>query len=236
MINVVGKPCPIPVIEAKKALRQAAPGEQVRIIVDNDVARQNLQKMAEGMGCGFSYGPAAGEGQDNIEVVITAPAGPAAKAAGGGTKDSAVTGAIGAGSSGGADCSWDGTEAMLEAARQLLDEEGKGLVVAIGSDCMGRGEDELGRSLMKAFIYSLTELDVPPEYLLFFNSGVKLAVEGAGTLADLRTLADKGVNINSCGACLNYYSLTDKLAIGNITNMYAITTTMAQGRRLINLS
>ncbi len=219
MINVIGKPCPIPVIEAKKALRLAAPGEQVRILVDNDVARQNLQKMAEGMGCGFSYGPAAGEGQDNIEVVITAAA-EAGK--NGGAAGSAISG--------------ESADAVLEAARRLQDEEGKGLVVAIGSECMGRGEDELGRSLMKAFIYSLTELDAAPEYLLFFNSGVKLALEGAGTLADLRTLADKGVNINSCGACLNYYGLTEKLAIGNITNMYAITTTMSQARRLINLS
>jgi selenium metabolism protein YedF len=213
VINVVGKPCPIPVIEAKKALRLAKPGEQVRLIVDNDIARQNLQKMASGLGCGFSYGPAAGagEGESNIEVVITAPA----EKARANRPEAAAAG----GDAGG-----------------LAAEDSQGLVVTIGSDCMGRGEDELGRSLMKAFIYSLTELDVPPEYLLFFNGGVKLTTAGANTLPDLRTLADKGVSINSCGACLNYYQLTEKLAIGNITNMYAIATTMAQARRLINLN
>lgn len=52
---MTGKPCPLPVIEAKKALGNAKPGDAIALIVDNDIARQNLRKMAEGMGHGFRH-------------------------------------------------------------------------------------------------------------------------------------------------------------------------------------
>jgi selenium metabolism protein YedF len=200
-INVLGKPCPIPVIEAKKALRKAAPGETVRVLVDNDISRQNLEKMAKGSGCASSFETQA---DGNILVSITAAAADA----------SAGAGAAGAG------------------AGVIRDE---GLVVAFGKNTMGTGDDALGAILVKAFIYSLTELDNPPETLLFFNSGVRLTIEGSNTLADLKTLESKGTIISSCGTCLDFYKVKDKLAIGNVTNMYAIASSMGSAGKLINI-
>jgi selenium metabolism protein YedF len=198
IINVLGKPCPIPVIEAKKALRKAAAEEQVKLLVDNDISRQNLEKMAAGMGLPFSHEKQAG---GNILVTITA-AGPK-------EADSGTPG-IAAGISG-------------------------GLVIAIGQNTMGSGNDELGAILVKSFIYSLTELDTPPENLLFFNSGVKLTTEGSNVINDLKTLESKGTLISSCGTCLDFYKLKEKLAVGNVTNMYAIASVMAEAARLINI-
>jgi selenium metabolism protein YedF len=192
-INVLGKPCPIPVIEAKKALRKAAPGEAVRVLVDNDISRQNLEKMAAGLGCLSSFDL---QGDGNILVTITA-AGAAAPAA--------------------------------------LSGGGGGLAVAIGRNAMGAGDDELGAILIKGFIYSLTELDTPPEILLFFNSGVRLTTEGSPSIGDLKTLEAKGTIIASCGTCLDFYRLKDKLAVGNVTNMYAIASAMADAAKVINL-
>jgi TusA-related sulfurtransferase len=80
IINVLGKPCPIPVIEAKKALRNAAPGETVRVLVDNDISRQNLEKMAAGLGCPSAF---EAQGDGNILVSITAAASQAAPSSGG---------------------------------------------------------------------------------------------------------------------------------------------------------
>jgi selenium metabolism protein YedF len=100
---------------------------------------------------------------------------------------------------------------------------------------MGSGNEVLGAILMKAFIYSLTELDSPPETILFFNSGVRLTTEGSTVLKDLKTLEDKGAVISSCGTCLDFYRLKEKLAIGNVTNMYAIAAAMGSAARLINL-
>ncbi|GHU89787.1 sulfurtransferase-like selenium metabolism protein YedF [Spirochaetia bacterium] len=190
IIDVTGKPCPIPVIEAKKALRAVGAGSVIQLLVDNDIARQNLEKMARNSGCGFSH---EAKEDGNILITLTAPLTP-----------------------------------------QKAEAQG-GLVVAIGQNTMGSGSEDLGAILMKAFIYSLTELDSPPDTILFFNSGVRLTTEGSTVLKDLKTLEEKGTVISSCGTCLDFYQLKEKLAIGNVTNMYAIATAMGSAARLINL-
>lgn len=105
-------------------------------------------------------------------------------------------------------------------------ELGSTYVVGIGSDKMGEGAEELGQKLMGSFLYSLTEQDELPVAIVFFNGGVKLTVEGSSVLEDLKTLEEKGVEILSCGLCLNYYGLTEKLNVGSVTNMYRILELM----------
>ena len=186
-----GQPCPLPVIAAKKALKEAAVGDKISILVDNDIARQNLEKMASGLGCSAQ----SGKTDDGlIEVAITA-----------------------------------GTPKPQPAA------EGRGLTVAIGRQTLGAGDDTLGKALMKSFLQSLTELDVPPEYVFFFNGGAFLTTEGSASINDLKALADKGAVIATCGACLNFLQLADKLLVGAPTNMLAIAGTMAQAAKVINI-
>ncbi len=108
-------------------------------------------------------------------------------------------------------------------------------VVAVGTDVMGRGSDELGRALVKSFLYALAQLEVPPRTLLFFNGGAKLTVEGSQSLEDLRTLEAAGTEILTCGTCLDFYGLKDKLAVGSITNMYRIAQILTEADRLVNL-
>lgn len=95
-------------------------------------------------------------------------------------------------------------------------------VVVFGKAVMGEGNDELGAKLMSAFVFSLTQQDVLPDTLLFFNDGVKLTTEGSPVLDDLKKLAEAGVEILSCGTCLAFHDWTDKLAVGDVTNMYVI--------------
>lgn len=109
------------------------------------------------------------------------------------------------------------------------------LAVAIGRDAMGHGSDELGKILIKGFIYSLTALETPPAALLFFNGGVHLVVEGANTIEDLQALESKGTKILVCGTCANYYNVSDRIAVGEIANMYAIVEAMANASSVINL-
>ena len=101
-----------------------------------------------------------------------------------------------------------------------------GTVVAVGSDRMGEGSEELGRILIKSFIFALTQLDDLPDKILFYNGGAKLTVEGSESLEDLKTLEEQGVEIQTCGTCLDYYGIKDKLAIGGVTNMYSIVETL----------
>ena len=95
-------------------------------------------------------------------------------------------------------------------------------VVVISSATMGSGDDTLGGNLMKAFIFALTQQDVLPKSVLFYNGGVHLTCEGSPALDDLKALADAGVEIMSCGTCLKFYGIEDKLAVGEATNMYVI--------------
>ncbi len=106
---------------------------------------------------------------------------------------------------------------------------GKGpKVVSIGSDRMGEGSDELGHILMKAFIFALTQQDELPDTLLFYNGGAKLTSEDSPVLDDIKVLAEQGVEVLTCGTCINHYGIADKLAVGGVTNMYVIAEKMLQ--------
>lgn len=113
------------------------------------------------------------------------------------------------------------------------DARAKGTVVVLASDEMGSGDPVLGKALMKAFVYALTEQDTLPDTILLYNGGAKLSVEGAATLADLKLLESQGVEIMTCGTCLNHYGLTEQLAVGSVTNMYAIAEKLMGAARVI---
>lgn len=99
-------------------------------------------------------------------------------------------------------------------------------VIIITTDKFGTGDDKLGAALMKSYIYALTESDVKPKSLLFLNSGVKLTTEGSDVIDSLKSLEGAGVEIMSCGTCLDFYDLKEKLEAGTVTNMYTIVEKM----------
>ena len=107
-------------------------------------------------------------------------------------------------------------------------------VVFVRSDRMGVGDDELGLVLIRGFFHTLLEFDVPPAAILFVNSGVKLTVEGSPVLDDLKELERRGAEVLSCGTCLNFFKLTEKLAVGKVTNMYAIVEMLLGAGRLVS--
>lgn len=109
------------------------------------------------------------------------------------------------------------------------------LVVLIGADTIGRGDDELGGVLMRAFLHTLTEMDVLPDTIILINSGVKLAVAGSPVLADLRALADAGVQVLACGTCLGHYHLKEQMAVGEISNMYSIAEALLGAARVVRI-
>lgn len=106
-------------------------------------------------------------------------------------------------------------------------------VVVLDSVHMGKGDPELGAILMKGFIYTLTEMEDLPKTILLYNEGVKLAIEGSKSLDDLLTLETRGVEILSCGTCLNFYGLTEKLRAGEITNMYTIVERQMNSSKVV---
>lgn len=199
VVNAVGEQCPIPVVKAARALREMRSPGTLEVRVDNEIAVQNLTRMAAGHGLASRW-ERTGERAYVVTVEVTAPVG----------------------------------EAPLEEPELVCSPSaGGGLVVAVDTDAMGRGSEELGRTLMKGFLFAVTQLPRLPETMLFYNGGAKLTVEGSASLEDLKKLEEQGVEILTCGTCLNYYGLTERLAVGGATNMYAIVEKLAGASRVV---
>ncbi len=195
-IDARGKQCPIPLIEAKKAVE--TPGVQiVEVLVDNEIAVQNLLKMTKQKGLTADYQ----EAHDDYLVRIIVQ-----------SQDKPLD-----------------VVAPVENTKEHLHSD---TVVVLSSDRMGQGDDALGKVLMKGFLYALTQQQLPKTILLY-NSGVKLSAEDTDAISDLTLLQEQGVEILSCGTCLNHYQLTDQLAVGEVTNMYTIVEKMNQAGKLI---
>ena len=110
------------------------------------------------------------------------------------------------------------------------------LVLVVPSEFMGRGEHaELGEILVRGFFHTLGEVEPLPDTIIFFNSGVKLVVESSPVVEDLRALHERGVEILACGTCLGYYELKDKVAVGEVSNMYTIAETLLNAGKVVSL-
>lgn len=114
-----------------------------------------------------------------------------------------------------------------------LDTRKKGMLVVLSGNTMGSGDEKLGKALMKAFVFALTKQDVLPETILCYNTGAYLTTEGADTLEDLKLLESEGVTILTCGTCLDFYGLKEKLAVGGVTNMYDIVERMESAQTIV---
>lgn len=198
-VNALGDACPIPVVKTIKALAALGGAGTIETLVDNEVAVENLKRLASEKSCGVSVEKAA---EKEWHVTFDVPEGLSVDA---GEADDA----------------------------QCLVPAKKNLVIQVSSDAMGAGSDELGRNLMKAFIYAVTQQDELPATMLFYNGGAHLTCEGSPALDDLKALAEQGVEIFTCGTCLNHYGIADKLAVGEVTNMYVICQKLEQASNIV---
>ena len=202
-VDAMGDQCPIPVIKTKKALKEITETTLVEVHVDNEIAVQNLSKMAKQKN--LEYKCEKLEEQHYIIKINAEAEGVSIQ-----------------------------QKAQAENDKEICYPDRKSnTVVVLSSNQMGNGSEELGQILMKGFIFALTELDELPSTVLLYNSGVKLSTEGSNSIEDLKTLQAQGVEILSCGTCLNYYDLTEKLQVGDVTNMYFILEKMAQADKII---
>lgn len=233
-----GKQCPLPVVETKRALEAAGPGETVEVVVDNEIAVQNLRKMADHKGLEFRA-EKTGE-REFTAWVRTAESGKAGPAAGataalacqGAGEPGAAAGQV-AGEPGAAAGRTSGSSEGCPAPVCCPPASDGGIVAVISSGCMGQGDDTLGKLLMKGFVYALSQQEQLPRTVLLYNGGALLSCEGSDSVEDLRELEAQGVEILTCGTCLNHYGLEGKLQVGGVTNMYEIAERMTGARLLV---
>lgn len=129
----------------------------------------------------------------------------------------------------------EGVQQSEMAVQPTVRPQGGPLVIVVSSETMGRGEEELGGILMRAFFYTLGEVAPTPDIAVFINSGVKLVAENSPVLEDLQALADQGVHILACGTCLKYFELMEKVAVGEVSNMYTIAETLLSAGKVVSL-
>ncbi len=189
-IDCKGLKCPQPVISTKKYFDSIEKGE-AEVIVDNEVAKNNISKFCQSNN--FKFSVEEKEGFYHIKIEKN------------------------------------------DNSCQPIEFDNSTLVILVTSDKLGAGDDILGATLMKSYLYALAESDKLPTDLFFLNSGVKLAAEGSEVLDSLKKLEERGVNIASCGVCLDFYKIKDSLQVGEITNMYTIIEKMNNADNAIKL-
>ena len=198
IIDCKGMACPLPVVNAKKAAEAMNPGDVLTVLVDNEIAVQNLSRFAEHKGFGVSA-----EKKDEKEYAVVMS------------------------------ISGEAVESKEEEVACVMDSRRKGMLVVLSGNVMGTGDAKLGTSLMKAFVFAPTKQDQLPDTILCYNTGAYLTCEGADTLEDLKLLESEGVTILTCGTCLDFYGLKEKLAVGGVTNMYDIVERMENAAQII---
>ena len=198
IIDCKGMACPLPVVNAKKAAEAMSLGDVLTVLVDNEIAVQNLSRFAEHKGFGVS---AQKKGEKEYAVIMS------------------ISGEV--------------VESKEEEVACVMDSRRKGMLVVLSGNVMGTGDAKLGTSLMKAFVFALTKQDQLPDTILCYNTGAYLTCEGADTIEDLKLLESEGVTILTCGTCLDFYGLKEKLAVGGVTNMYDIVERMENAAQII---
>jgi len=112
-------------------------------------------------------------------------------------------------------------------------KETANIVFYIASDYMGIGSEELGHVLMRGFIKTIKDIKEKPGKLIFLNGGVKLTTKGSKVLDDLKELEAAGIDILSCGTCLDFFGLKEELKAGRVSNMFEILSSLTEADRVI---
>ncbi len=199
-IDCMGMACPLPVINAKKAIEAFTEDGTLHIRVDNETAVQNLIRLGEHNG----FVVASAQNGDNAYTVTMAVVAGQAK----------------------------GAQVPAEALSCAAPAKG-GKVVVLSADTMGSGDEKLGKKLMKAFIFALTNQDEAPDKVICYNTGAFLTTRDADTVKDLKTLEAAGTTVMTCGTCLDFYGLKAELQVGIVSNMYDIVEAQMSAAQII---
>ncbi len=200
-LDVRAMPCPMPVVETRKALL-AGQSEPLRVLVADGDAAENVVRMARTLG--FAAVVEA-EADHACAVVVDKP---------------------------------------VRARPQLVRTDpvpaaeppaGAGLVILITATVIGNGDADLGRILMRSFLKTLLEAPTRPSALIFLHDGAHLTTEGSDVLADLARLSGAGVELLTCGTCLDYFHQKDKLRAGRVTDMLDIVSRLGSAEKVVRL-
>jgi selenium metabolism protein YedF len=231
IVDTRGLVCPAPLIKTRQGLTEAGADEPVQVIIDNPTSLSNVKRYLtdnkllflvseEG---GVNTVTVTGRAKDETEIKAEAE-----------VKDKDK------------DKDKDKAEAKAENKYELKGNpedwcsisetahQGKrNTVIAITSDMMGSGDDELGTKLMISFFRTLVLLEPPPASVVFYNSGVKMALDDSPVLDQIAELKDKGTGIYLCTTCINHFGIKERLPVGSFSDMYQILNLLKDADHII---
>ena len=205
-VDARGLSCPQPVLLTKKAMEDNSATSFV-ILVDNLTSKENVSRFVSNQGC-------------SVEISDAGPGAFALKATRKRSEDPPE----------------DQQELLACPAADPASASAKGPVVYVATDCMGTGDEVLGRKLMRGFLRTWIDINPLPWRMVFINHGVRLTTLDDEVVEALTVLSDRGVEILSCGTCIEHFNLSDKLRIGRLTNMYEVIETLAAATKVISPS
>ena len=200
IVDSRGKLCPEPLIMTKKALKELQQGDNLRVIIDNEISKKNVERFLADNGLASFCTDENGV----FTLLVTKSAELLSKP--------------------------DAESYCVPAAAAA---QTGGQVIVLSSDKMGSGPDELGAILIKAFINTIKEVKPLPSAIVFYNTGILLAVEGSPLLDSLKELEDIGVALLVCGTCVNYFKKQDSVRVGTVSNMYTILEALSGAALII---
>ena len=108
-------------------------------------------------------------------------------------------------------------------------------IIVMNNESFGKGDEELGKKLMGAFLRKIWVQKQLPETIICYNSGVKLVAKGSPVLDVLHGISEKGVEIIACGTCLDHFELSKKIEVGRRTDMEEIVSLMTKAEKVITV-
>ena len=218
-IDCRGKACPQPVLMAKQAL-ETIKKEEFTLIVDNPSSCENVERFVRSQGGSVEVERREQDFYLHIQKKKNRDESTLSSASLPPLQRQAMNPA-------------DTGQGLTQSNGSPLPEKEEKVVVYLNSHLLGVGDEALGSILMRSFLKTLLDLDTKCFRLILINSGVRLASEGSEVLETLKALSEEGVEILSCGTCLDFYGLKEKVRVGVVSNMVEIAQSLLKADRLV---
>ncbi len=208
IVDTRGKTCPEPVILTKKAIERNR--ENLRVIVDNPIAGQNVSRLLKSKGFNISL-----EAENDLDIIIT------------GTLPEDTT----------IQESPPQPNPLTAQETTFSPRQSPSTTVLISRDVLGGTDRELGEVLIKGFLGTIHQVGSPliQNTLALMNEGVRLALKGSSAWESLQELQSKGCRILVCGTCVNHFGVSDQVQVGEISNMFDIAEALLEADKTLTI-
>lgn len=223
IVDTRGLVCPSPLIMTRQGLTEAGADEPVQIIIDNPTSLSNVKHYLTDNKLSFSVVEEGGATVVTVTGRVEAEA--EAKA-----EDE---GKAGNGNEVKAKFELKGNPEDYCSISSTSRPGKRNTVIAIASDKMGSGDDELGVKLMISFFRTMVLLEPAPDSVVFYNSGVKMAMDDSPVLDHIKELIEKGTGIYLCTTCISHFGIKERLPAGSFSDMYQILNLLKDADHII---